>query len=212
MRAVVIGFPKSGTSTIQRALVSAGLRSVHWKLGERHVGPLVYEGLLRRGDPLAMFPGVDALTQMDVCLPGKGLNHWPNLDFNVLLAIRRLHPGCLLVLNRRDPQAIARSMVGWNEMNRRLARLDVPGLPAGFGASAEDLVAWIENHYRAAAMAFAGDPRFLDLDIAAAEAPARLGAALGVEIRWWGVANSTEEAIRTGRLVQKPPRPAMAAG
>ncbi|MGX9962437.1 hypothetical protein ACVFYP_03885 [Roseomonas sp. F4] len=190
MRVVVVGFPKSGTSTLQKAFAKSGLNAVHWRMGADPVGELIYQGLFRHDDPFFLLPGVDAITQMDYCVPAKQRNFWPNLDFSVLFAIRRRYPDCLLLLNRRDPQATAQSMLRWRDLADRLKSADIPGLPSGFGGTAEELVCWIEAHHRAVVAAFGDDRRFLDLDIAASDAPELLGRALGMTIAWWGVENS----------------------
>jgi hypothetical protein len=191
MRAVVIGFPKAGTSTVQTALARSGLRAFHQIYRKQPIGKLVYAGLLRHGDPFHSFPDVDVLTQMDICMPARHLNYWPNLDLTVLSAIRARHPDCLMILNRREPAAIARSISRWGDLQARITRSDIPGLPRGFGNTPADLEAWISRHHAAVTGMFGGQPGFLDLDITSKEAPARLGAFLGLEIAWWGQANKS---------------------
>jgi hypothetical protein len=69
MRAVVIGFPKSGTTTLQTALQRSGLRSAHWRWKGEPIGKLIYDGWFEDGDPFARLPGLDVITQMDICVP-----------------------------------------------------------------------------------------------------------------------------------------------
>lgn len=189
MRAVAIGFPKSGTSTLQRALTHAGLRCFHQFYRNKPVGKLVYDGLRANGDPFTLMPGADVLTQMDICRPNLGLNFWPNLDLAVLVAIRARHPDCLLILNRRDPAATAASMARWDDLQARITLSDIPGLPQGHGGETRDLEGWIVRHHAAVEAMFGGRPGFLDLDITAPDARDRLGAALGIAVTWWGRAN-----------------------
>lgn len=188
MRAFLVGFPKSGTSTIQRAFVESGIRSVHWKCDLGHVGEIIYENYYSGLDPLVSLKGFDAITQADVCLPAIGKNYWPNLDFSVLATVRRYHPDCLFILNWRDPQATAASICQWGDLRERLASCDIPGLPKGYGLKPDELVRWIENHLEAARIFFR-DANFLELDITAQDAPAKLGTAMGLEISWWGREN-----------------------
>ncbi len=190
MRAIVVGFPKAGTTTLQEALTASGLRCAHWVHDGTPVGKLVYDGWFDRDDPFAYLQDLDVLTQMDICVPAWGANYWPNLDIALLLAIRRQHPGCLFILNARPPADIAESMMRWPGLTDRLRSAAVPGLPRGRGGRRRELRKWAATHYAAMRQVFAGDPAFLDLDIAAPDAPQRLGAALGSEIRWWGRANS----------------------
>jgi hypothetical protein len=191
-----VGFPKAGTSTLQEALTASGLRCAHWMHDGNPVGKLVYDGWFEKGDPFARLKDVDVLTQMDICVPAWDANYWPNLDIALLLAIRRKHPGCVFILNTRPPAKIADSMMRWPGLAERLRDAAMPGLPAGRGAEREELRRWAAAHYAAIRHVFAADPAFLDLDIAAADAPARLGAALGVEIAWWGVSNARSKRGR----------------
>lgn len=187
---LVVGFPKSGTSTLNRALRASGLRTAHWRWKNRPIGKLIYDGWYDRGDPFAFFKGLDAITQMDYCRPEDMLNFWPNLDIALLLAIREMYPGCRFILNHRPAGETASSMDRWHRLTARLAWSDIVGLPVSRGTSTEERSRWIETHHRALRKVFADDPLFLDLDITASDARDRLAAFLGIEIRWWGVANA----------------------
>lgn len=198
MRAIVIGFPKSGTSTIHKSFVESGLRPYHWVYNGKPVGQLVYDGIFQFGDPFALLRSADCVTQMDYCAPKQGLNFWPNLDFNVLLRIRNLYPKCVFILNHRDPRSTAKSMLGWHSLSRRMSRVDIPGLPAGYGVTEDELATWIAGHISAARSIFKGDSAFLDLDITHSDAPELLGKALGIELKWWGIANASNATVERG--------------
>ena len=187
MKLMVIGFPKSGTTSITAALEASGMKTAHWQIdNNRFVGALIYKAVLNGLDPFTHLEGYDAVTQADVCLPNHRLSLWPNLDFAVLSAIRRAHPTCLFVLNTRSPEAICDSIADWPFMQKRFEISDIPGLPRGVGGRRRHLIAWIENHYAACRHFFAGDDYFLELDIERPDAPEILGKALGVEISSWG--------------------------
>jgi len=193
---IVIGFPKSGTSTIQRAFERAGLTSVHWVWRGQPVGRLVYDGWFDRDDPLAHFSGVDAITQMDYCIPAKGLNYWPNLDIALLVRIRRLHPEVRFILNFRTPEDTARSFLRWYDLAPRVTQSSITGLPIGRGRTGGELARWMSAHIDAVRSTFAADPRFLELDITAGDARERLSGFLGIDLPWWGVANANERGGR----------------
>lgn len=187
MKLFVVGFPKSGTTTLDMALQASGMNPVHWADAEgQFVGKQIYDNVFAGRDPLAGLEEYDAVTQADVCLPAHQINYWPNLDFAVLSLIRAAHPDCLFVLNHRDPAKVVRSIDSWPALRERLVRSDIPGLPAGRGAEDSELVRWIENHHAACRRYFADDPAFLELSIEAPDAPGRLGQALGIEIKDWG--------------------------
>ena len=148
MRAMLIGFPKAGTSTFHLACTRSGLRSAHWRTPRGFCGKLIYESFLTGGDPLAQLtPDYDVIAQADVCRPGRE-NFWPNLDFSVLTAIRRHHPECLFVLNRRDPAKIVASIDRWSTLRKRITDADIVGLPRGFGNEDAHLLTWIERALR----------------------------------------------------------------
>jgi hypothetical protein len=187
MKLMLIGFPKSGTTTITRALETSGLKVAHWvDDGRRFIGGLIYDGLFRARDPFAHLKDYDAITQADVCLPAQGINWWPNLDFAMLRAIRREHPTCLLVLNYRKPEAVCDSIIQWNDLQKRVEMAEIPGLPAGRGGKRGELITWIENHFDACRNYFSGDDRFLEIDIESAAAPILLSEALNMTITHWG--------------------------
>lgn len=193
MKLFLIGFPKSGTSTIHTALGRSGYRSAHWRCERGFIGQIIYENYLSGRDPLHSLEAFDAITQADVCLPLIGVNYWPNLDFNILGAIQRTYPDCLFVLNWRDSALTASSIARWGDLQQRLTISDIPGLPRGFGGETGHLVRWIEGH-RQAARVFFKDANFVELDIAAPDAADRLGSALGTPLAWWGRANENPPA------------------
>jgi hypothetical protein len=210
VKAFAIGFPKAGTMTLQTAFTKSGLKSAHWRVpGRGFVGDMIYDAWFHGEDPLAALRDFDAVTQADVCLPVRQLNLWPNLDFALLAAIREFHPDCLFILNRRASGEIAASLERWRDYKERIVASDIPGLPAGYGATSEELCRWIDSHYAAARRFFEADPRFLDLNVAADDAPATLGRELGLEIEWWGRANAgppTEKQLEDfDRIVAEEP-------
>lgn len=189
MKAFVIGFPKSGTTTLHHALVESGLKSVHWKTEQGYCGELIYRAFAAGRPPLADLTQYDVIAQADVCQPHEGKNYWPNLDFSVLRAIREHYPDCLFILNYRDSAATARSIMKWYDLQARIAASDIPGSPAGFGRTADELARWIDSHHRAVRWFFQNDHNFIEIDITSEEAPEILSQALGCDIRWWGKTN-----------------------
>jgi hypothetical protein len=208
MKLMAIGFPKSGTTSLTRALDRSGLRPVHWRTKDGNfVGIQIYRAIYRGLDPFALLPEYEAVTQADACIPALNLNVWPNLDFAVLSAIRRSHPDCLMLLNYRDPSATADSIIRWEDLQERLAGADVPGLPRGVGRKREELITWIENHFDACRRFFAHDKRFLEIDIERDDVPERLGKALGIDIVGWGdhkARTLEDELVQLGRTELGP--------
>lgn len=144
----------------------------------------------------------DAITQGDVCLPGKGLNFWPNLDFDIINKIEEKHPDCLFVLNYRDPKKTVSSMKRWNNMSERFKRSDIPGLPKGVGDDRE-LEGWIVGHMQKVRGHFIGKDDFLEIDIEDSQAPSKLSEKMGVKLAWWGVENKNEKKSKHDDVSQE---------
>jgi hypothetical protein len=203
---VNLGLPKSGTTTLAQALARAGLKVADHRLKEREedrpgkrrvfVANLLYRGYFQSGDPMELMPEFDAISEMSF-IHGR-FSVWPQCDFALLGAMRDHHPGMKFIATRRDAAALSASMMNWNNLGKtRLPASHIPGLPPGFGATEGEQMRWIEGHYRSLRHWFRDDPDFLELDVAAPDAQARVAALLGRDLPWWGQANVNRKA-RTG--------------
>ena len=198
LRVVNLGLPKSGTTTLGEALKHAGLRVADWKIrpGQSEtvrgfIGKLMYEGWFETGDPLQHLGQFDAFSEIDIVRDGKNL--WPQTDWALLSAIRRLYPGVKFVLSYRNPEKHADSMRRWSNLGtRRLPQNAIPGLPEGYGYKPGELERWIEGHAEFCRQVFAGSTDFLEYNIEDPEANIRIESFLGIELPWWGRANSNE--------------------
>ncbi len=197
-----LGLPKSGTTTLSTALNKAGLKVADHKirpgqtensdLHRQFVGDLIYRGYFETGDPLALLGDFDAISESSYLTGNRSA--WPQMDFGVIEAIRAHHPGIKFVATQRRAKLLSRSMLGWTNMNARLGRVDIPGLPHGYGQTTMERVTWIKAHYAHIRRLFRGRPNeFLLLDVAAPDARERLAAFLGIEIEWWGRANTNPD-------------------
>ena len=206
----VIGFPKSGTTTLQRAFRRAGLTSAHWGTPMGLCGYLIYQDYRAGRNPLHQLRRYECITQADVTSPdvhrdGEPLVFWPQLDFELLDAIERRNPDVKFILNRRHVPDIIRSINGWYDMRTRLTQAEIIGLPAGRGRTDEELRQWIEGHYRACEERFAGSPKFLDFRIEDPKARSRLERFTGVRLPWWGISNPNLPAEADHPLATSPP-------
>lgn len=204
LRVINLGLPKSGTTTLATALQSAGLRVADHKIrqnqtdrAELHgamVGDVLYRGYFETGNPLALLDEFDAVAETSYLQPGRSA--WPQMDFGLIEAIRSENPGVKFVATQRRAKALSRSMLGWNNMNTRLERADIPGLPHGYGNTTLERTTWIKAHYAHLRRIFRGRPdEYLELDVAAEDAKDRLSAFLGIELTWWGRANANRDGL-----------------
>ncbi len=198
MRIVNLGLPKSGTTTLAHALRISGLRIADYRIRQRQtpdvtlhdafVGDRMYRSYFASGDPLDGLDLFDGFSEVSTLREGHSL--WPQTDWGLISAIRQHHPGTRFLATWRPPEVISDSMLRWSNLGtERLPDGQVPGLPAGYGASPAHRIRWVGAHYAFLEKLFEGDDRFLRLDIKAPDAPQTLGAFLGRDIPWWGKAN-----------------------
>lgn len=206
VRVINLGLPKTGTTTLARALKTAGLKTADHRI-RRHqtddpalhgafVGELVYRGYFHTGDPAALLPGFDAISEMSCLREGHSL--WPQMDFALIAALRTHHPEARFVATWRPAEDVARSMLAWSDLgSERLPVSDIPGLPRGYGETQKERIRWIDGHYAHLDAVFGEDPAFLRLDVGADDARDRLATHIGQQITWWGRANASSAKTRS---------------
>ncbi len=202
LKCVNLGLPKTGTTTLARALTEAGwlvadhkVRRLHTQdpaLAGTFVGRQVYRGYFETGDPFAFLGFYDALGEVSV-VNATGC-FWPQCDYHVLKAMRLARSSVAYVATWRRAEEVADSMLRWNNLGaRRLPQGAIPGLPYGFGTTEAELIRWIEAHYEMLRDVFGDDPRYLELPVAAPDAPAQLAAHLKIDLPWWGRENENTD-------------------
>jgi len=198
LRIINLGLPKTGTTTLSRALRRAGLRVADWRvradqtsdpaLVDQLLGKLMYADYFASGDPLARLGEFDAVTEMNALR--FDTNFWPQTDWGFLDAIQRHHPGVKFLLSYRDPQKTARSMMNWRNLGtKRLPENDIPGLPRGYGGNTDDIARWVEGHFAFCRRVFAGADNFLEYDVEDSDVQTKIGGFLNLDLPWWGRSN-----------------------
>jgi len=198
---VNLGLPKTGTTTLARALKVAGFKVADHRirpkqtdntgLHDRFVADLLYHGYFETGDPGAYFGEFNALTELNLLRNGKSL--WPQMDFALIDAIRKHHPKVRFLATRRASWDVSQSMLAWSDLGLdRLPASDIPGLPEGFGETSKERMQWIDGHYAHLAAIFAGDPAFLEVDVAATSAQHAIATHIATDLPWWGRANTNQ--------------------
>lgn len=190
-----LGLPKSGTTTLAKALASSGFRVGDFKIPDPHdpsqirfLADVIYEGYFNHLNPLHYLDHYDALTEMSALRRGHVL--WPQTDFGLLATIEELYPDTKFIATTRDAAAICDSMNRWTNMQARLPKFNIPGLPAPWGTEDRQKLLWIMGHYTAVERYFKGRENFLLLDVSAPDAKAQLEHFVERPIHWWGVANA----------------------
>ncbi len=200
---VNLGLPKSGTTTLARALAEAGYTVADHRLRDKEedkpgkrrifVANLLYRGLYEHDDPMALLPGYDAISEMSF-IHGK-FSVWPQCDFILLRALKERFPALKFIATRRDARSHSKSIMAWNNLGTtRLPNNSVPGLPVGYGKSEDQQMRWIDGHYDALQHWFRNDPDYLEIDVSDRDAQAKVSTFLGRDLPWWGKANVNRKA------------------
>ncbi|KEJ89476.1 sulfotransferase [Sulfitobacter donghicola] len=202
LKVVNLGLPKTGTTTLARALKIAGFKVADHRIRARQtetkslknafVADLLYQGYFQSGDPAALFEDFTAVTELSCLRNGKSL--WPQMDFAIIDAIRKHHPEVRFLASRRDSWDVSQSMLAWSDLGTdRLPASDIPGLPEGYGETSRERIQWIDGHYAHLQAIFAGDPAFMEYDVADANAHALVAKHVNAELPWWGQANANSQ-------------------
>ena len=130
--------------------------------------------------------GFAGATQLDFV--NREENIWAQMDFNLLREIHKRHPECVFLLPTRPVADHVQSIMNWNlhmphPFHKLITQYEVPGLPAGVGAHAQELADWIEWHQARVRELCYGWP-FLEFDIRR-NPGAQLSKVLGVSVRRW---------------------------
>jgi protein O-GlcNAc transferase len=151
-RIFVIGFPKCGTSSINNALISKGVPSIHWALDPDRLVLLVglsIEKAKKEGKPLLSYlKNYRALTQMETCIDEHRC-YWPQLlDVPTLDS---QYPKSKFIFNDRDIYKWVNSVSKWRipshgSLRERLIKANIPGLPKGKGSNDSELIDWYIWH------------------------------------------------------------------
>jgi hypothetical protein len=114
---ILVGFPKSGTTSFQTLFTNLGYNSYHWTKSGKYIGSMIYKNKKNNLPLLNDFCETDVITQMDVCV-GTSNAYWPQIiDYEQLY---NENSNAIFILNKRDPQKLLDSFKGWGKFNKRL--------------------------------------------------------------------------------------------
>lgn len=159
-----LGMPKMGSSTLWQFFVCSGWKTNHWKTRKGLVGkcmrnanndskPILAscDSWKMRGKDFMNITGPDhgseAYLQMDYCLLNdKAVCVFPQVQY-----LERMHeesPNATFVLLFRPPEDWFRSLMSWppgftkRSLGNRIAKAQLPGLPAGNGTTLDEMKSW----------------------------------------------------------------------
>ena len=158
---LLIGLPKSGTTSFNALFTSLGYRTYHWRKGGDFIGTLIRGNKQNRRPLLEGFKPEDCITQMDVCVSEEH-SYWPQVvDYERLYFE---NPQAVFILNKRDPQRILASFKKWSDYDQRLYRFN----PELVETKTDDgFIRFVEDHYQKIEAFFAAHPnsKFISYDV-----------------------------------------------
>ena len=129
---LLLGFPKSGTTSFQNLFNQLGYNSIHWKYKDVYIGSIIKKNKTEHRILLEGLLDVDCITQLDVCLNHHD-NYWPQIiDYQQLY---RENKDATFILNKRDPQKILDSFKHWGYQKDVYPSCYLDRLGARHGAS-----------------------------------------------------------------------------
>ena len=107
---ILLGLPKSGTSSFQELFLNLGYNSYHWKKGNKYIGKMIENNKKNKKPLLCDFLDTDVITQMDICI-NKNNCYWPQIvDYKQII---NENPDAIFILNKRNPEALLSSFKRW---------------------------------------------------------------------------------------------------
>ena len=114
---ILLGMPKSGTSSFQELFINLGYNSYHWKKGNKYIGKMIENNKKNNKQLLCDFLDTDVITQMDICI-NKNNCYWPQIvDYKQII---NENPDAIFILNKRNPEELLSSFKRWNNFLNRL--------------------------------------------------------------------------------------------
>ena len=107
---ILLGFPKSGTSSFHKLFNDLGYKSYHWKKDEKYIGKMIETNKQTGKLLLTDFLETDVITQMDCCMD-ENICYWPQIvDYKQLI---KENSNAIYILNKRNPNDILLSFKKW---------------------------------------------------------------------------------------------------
>jgi hypothetical protein len=158
---ILLGFPKSGTSSFQKLFTDLGYISYHHIINNQYIGTIIKNNKINNKLVLSNFNKNDVITQMDVCI-NKNNAYWPQLIDYKQLYYENMD--AIFILNKRDPHNLLSSFKRWNSLDKRLFEYN-PELVRN--NTDEELIELFNNHYKNIEDIFylQSDSKFIIFDI-----------------------------------------------
>ena len=107
---ILLGMPKSGTSSFQELFTKLGYKSYHWTKQDKYIGKMIENNKKIKKPLLCDFLDTDVITQMDICI-NKDNCYWPQIvDYKQII---NENPDAIFILNKRNTEELLSSFKRW---------------------------------------------------------------------------------------------------
>lgn len=165
---ILIGLPKSGTTSFQCLFEKLNYRTYHQYINGIPIANIIRNNKVAKRPLLSGITDDNyCLTQLDLCVSPTN-NYWPQItDFEQLY---RENPNCIFILNKRNTKSMLKSWKNQKynsfclDLNKRLYKFN-PELVDS--KNDKGFAKFVENHYSAVETFFGAHPdaKFLTFDI-----------------------------------------------
>jgi hypothetical protein len=158
---ILLGFPKSGSTSFQKLFTDLGYNSYHHNKNNKYIGTIIKNNKINNKPLLSNFNKNDVITQMDVCID-KNNAYWPQLIDYKQLYYENIDS--IFILNKRNPQNLLSSFKRWKSLDKRLFKYN-PELVVN--NTDEAFIELFNNHYKNIEQFFSSqsDAKFIIFDI-----------------------------------------------
>jgi hypothetical protein len=185
---LVVGLPKTGTSTVHNFFKKSGYSSSHYKCNESYFCGMCFKSAIKSGKPpLASCGGYEVYAQMDV--ENTGQCHFPQItDLEIL---HEEAPNATFILSTRNMTHWATSVRNWvggvRSMAGRLAKCE-EGPKTRFP---DDLIVWHHAHLERIREFVRTHPShtLVEIDIEDPRTGEIMAQRFGSDARFWGHVN-----------------------
>ena len=158
---ILIGFPKSGTSSFHKLFLDLGYKSYHWTKDGEYIGTMIKNNKINNKPLLCDFLDTDVITEMNVSVDENNA-YWPQVtDYEKLY---NENPSSIFILNKRDPEKILSSFKKWGRIYQNVLENLPELLPDD---SDQTFIDFVIKHYTNIETFFLQQPnsKFITFDI-----------------------------------------------
>ena len=211
MPVFVVGLPKAGTTTIHAFFQSAKYKSGHWELVRAKIDPDNLIGICMRKALYASRSLLKDCGNFDVWAQMDAIESPEHCVFPQISYLEELHreaPNATLILNRRNLEKWASSVVRWQggkpEQKRKSLSERLVSCP-GVGPieqTEEAMIEWHLNHIKRIREFVKEHPShaLLEIDIDDPKTADRMAQAFKVPSKYWGHANHNPSISPPGEI------------